>query len=284
MVLLAATRDYYREKSRKFMIEINVARSMTFEAYMDEIERILSSEEKRVKKFFDEGSLKAVITICEECLIKDHEDRFNQAFEDYLKNDDTEKIAKLFSFIARFSEDFDIFKNTFRSHVEREGYSAVEKVENVLNVDPKSYVEAILEVFTKYDTLVTDEMKNDESFRETLFRASAKFMNNNVAMQASLNISGKDRNAEMLAKYCDFLLTKDSTAVLPEDKLKEGLKRVFMLVKLIVDKAGFCTFYESISSRRLVFGTTVSDEMEYFMIGKLQEYFDTLGRDMAETM
>lgn len=266
------------------MIEINVARSMTFEAYMNEIERILSSEEKRVKKFFDEGSLKAVITICEECLIKDHEDRFNQAFEDYLAIDDTEKIAKLFSFVSRFSEDLDIFKNTFRSHIEREGYSAVEKLENVLNVDSKSYVEAVLEVFTKYDTLVTNEMKNDESFRETLFRASAKFMNNNVAMQASLNVSGKDRNAEMLAKYCDFLLTKDSTAVLPEDKLKEGLKRVLMLVKLIVDKAGFCTFYENISSRRLVFGTTVSDEMEYFMIGKLQEYFDTLGRDMAETM
>lgn len=270
VAFISATKDFYRERSRKLMIELNVVRSITFEQYMDAIYQVLQQEAERVKTYLDESSVASVIRICEECLILEHKERFNKSFEDYLKAADKGNIAKIFDLISRFPKELEIFIASFRTHIEKEGDNAIGRLDNILNVDPKTYVEAILVVYISYESLVMNELRDNETFKQALDNAAKKIINDNPVTQAS---DYDDRNAELLAKYCDTLLSNDSGVRLPDNELENALKHILIYFKLLNDKDGFQKFYENITARRLIFSKSVSDDMEDFMILSLKDYF-----------
>lgn len=268
---LRTTREYYREKGRKLMFELNVVKSITFEGYMLAIHEAIAQETERVKTYLDESSIDAVVRICEECLILEHKERFGQAFGDYLTNDQRENLAELYKLISKFPEAIDDFHSTFKSHIEREGDEAIGKLDNVVEVTPKVYVEAILTVYKKFESIVENELKGNSALKQTLEDAAKMFINNNAVTQAS---AYKDRNAELLAKYCDVLLSKDSGVVQPEEELEKALGYVLLIaLKMLTNKDGFQKFYENITARRMIFFSSVSNDMEDFMILKLKEYF-----------
>lgn len=267
---LNSTEEYYHEKSRKFMRELNVIKSINFEDYMNEIKLAMNQEAERVRMFLHESSIPELLNICEQKFVRDHCEKFNGSFGEYLRNGDLKNIARLINLISRFPDQIGIFKVTFREHIEKEGETAIGKLENVITVDPKTYVETILEVFNKYKSLVANELNNDVIFEQALEEAVRLFINNNAVTQAS---EFADRNAEMLAKYCDLILSKDSEIVLPESELKKNLEMILVIFKLLKDKDGFQKFYENITARRLIYKQSVSDEMEEHMILQLKEYF-----------
>lgn len=252
------------------MIELNFAKTITFEGYMDAVTEVISQETERIENYFDESSVKSVVGICEESLIKGHSERFNLSLKGYLETDNRACIAKLFDLVSRFPENIGILRSTFRAHIEKVGDDSISGLENIVSVDPKTYVESIIKVYKHYDSLVTNELRNDTAFRQDLETAMKIFMNNNAVTQAS---DFDDRNAELLAKYCDIMLTKDAAKVVPENELEQAVQHVIMLYKLLNDKHGFQKFYENITVRRLIFHQSVSTELEEVMILELKEYF-----------
>lgn len=268
---LDATKKYYREKSEKLMKELNVFKTITFEQYMILISESFVRETERVKTYFDESSTDAVIKICEECLIKDRIGIFNKACQDYLTLGNFAYMPKVYAFMSRFPEELEIFRKTFQTHVETEGDNTIAQLENVVKVDPTSYVEAVLSVYTKYESLIRDDFRGDEMFKQSLDLASKKFINDNAVTQAS---SFGDRNAELIAKYCDMIMSKSTSAVKHDElELKSKMEHILIIFKLLNDKDGFQKFYENITARRLIFNLSVSDEIEENMILELKGYF-----------
>lgn len=267
---IASTLNYYYEKSRKFMIELNMTRSMSFDDYMNAVHLIFANETARVETYLLERSVPDVVKVCEECLIKNHSGIFERAFEEYLMRGDFEKIGQFYDLVNRFPENLEIFSNIFKSHVQKEGDSLLSRLENVLDVNPQIYVETILDVYEKYEKLIKVEMLGSEIFTKALEESSKSFINENAVTLAS---AFEDRNAELLAKYCDVLLSKNSSFNYSEEVIKKKMSLVWMVFKVLNDKDGFQKFYENITARRLIFNLTANEEIEKCMIDKLQDYF-----------
>ena len=71
--------------------------------------------------------------------------------------------------------------------------------------DPKSYVQALLDVHRKYNDLVNKSFDKNSLFVQALDKACTGFINKNCVSEAANN-TGK--SPELLAKYCNLLLKK----------------------------------------------------------------------------
>lgn len=267
---LKETKVFYKAHSRKLMLELNTVKSMTFDDFMNNVHSIFAHETDRVESYFDVSSVSKVISICEQCLIKDHLAMFLKAFEDYLENDYLEKFDQFYDLIKRFPDDIDSFVKIFKAHIRKEGDEAISKLDNVINVDIATYVEKIIAISEKYENLIKTNMENDEFFLIGLEDSMKIFVNENAATLAS---AFDDFNGEMLAKYCDKLLNKKFSLEYSEHVVERKLHHVWRIFKVLNDKDGFQKFYENITAQRLVFKLTVSENLERFMICKMRDYF-----------
>merc|ERR1711936_418300 len=64
-------------------------------------------------------------------------------------------------------------------HLAEQGHLAIEKLGDEAANDPKQYVNTILDVHKKYNTLVLTAFANDSGFVASLDKACGKFINNN---------------------------------------------------------------------------------------------------------
>lgn len=173
--------------------------------------------------------------------------------------------------------------------------------------DPKVYVQTILEVHRKYNSLVLTAFNNDTGFVAALDKACGRFINNN---NVTKHPNSSSKSPELLAKYCDLLLKKSSKN--PEEaELEDTLNQVsrinfqitviiylfqnnciqlsplclveilcnilssspqvMIVFKYIEDKDVFQKFYSKMLAKRLVQHMSASDDAEASMISKLKQ-------------
>jgi cullin 1 len=154
--------------------------------------------------------------------------------------------------------------------VKKAGLAAVAKLlgegsEGADSLDPKAYVDALLEVHRKNSETVTRSFRGEAGFVASLDKACREFVNRNAATGSSTT-----KSPELLAKHADMLLRKNNKMAEEED-LEGALNRVMVLFKYIEDKDVFQTFYATKLSKRLIHGVSASDESEASMISKLKE-------------
>lgn len=139
----------------------------------------------------------------------------------------------------------------------------------------KAYVQTLLEVHKKYNSLVLVAFQNDAGFVAALDKACKQFINTNAvtgdaAAASGSSGRGSSKSPELLAKYCDLLLKKSSKN--PEDaELEETLNQVMIVFKYIEDKDVFQKYYSTMLAKRLVYQMTASDDAEASMISKLKQ-------------
>lgn len=262
------------------MNEINLLKTMTFTDYINVTNEILEKEKSIVGSFMDESSLAATISICEECLIKDHDELFNKFLNQFLLNDERQMISPLFELISRFPDNFGIFKATFKDHIVKEANDKVARLSNVTNPDAREYVDILKDTLTKYESIVTEEFRNNPQFHETLVSAAESFINGNIVAEAE-NVNN---NARLFSKYCDILLSTEPLSESSEqnhEELKKSLESVLTIVKLATDKVGFLKFYETITTPRIIFCKSKSDELEDYMISQLQQLAEKTNKDFG---
>ncbi|ROT38674.1 cullin-1 [Sodiomyces alkalinus F11] len=258
---LAATAKYYENESKQFFTENSVVE------YMKKAETRLDEEKDRVDMFLHPDILHALQKTCEKVLISDHATLLRDEFQVLLENDREQDMARMYGLLQRIPEGLEPLRQRFETHVRKAGLNAIEKVasENPEKLEPKIYVDALLEVHTQYSGLVTRAFREEAEFTRSLDNACKEFVNRNEICK-----SGSNKSPELLAKYTDVLLRKSSTGI-EEAELEGTLARIMIVFKYIEDKDVFQKFYSRMLARRLVHSNSSSDDAETSMISKLKE-------------
>ncbi|KAI0890223.1 Cullin-domain-containing protein [Annulohypoxylon maeteangense] len=257
---LAATEEFYKAESKQFVAENSVVE------YMKKAETRLSEEEERVRMYLHNDIALPLKKTCNKALIADHSAMLRDEFQVLLDNDREEDMARMYNLLSRIPDGLEPLRQKFETHVRNAGLNAVAKVaSDAEKLEPKVYVEALLETHTRYQGLVKRAFADEPEFTRSLDNACREFVNRNDICKA-----GSSKSPELLAKYTDVLLRKSGTGV-EEAELDTTLTQIMTVFKYIEDKDVFQKFYSRMLARRLVHSSSSSDDAETSMISKLKE-------------
>ncbi|KAI1503099.1 Cullin [Biscogniauxia marginata] len=257
---LAATEKFYQAESKQFVSENSVV------DYMKKAEARLNEEEERVRMYLHNDIAQPLKRTCNKALIADHSILLRDEFQVLLDNDREEDMARMYNLLIRIPDGLDPLRQKFEAHVRNAGLAAVAKVaSDAEKLEPKVYVEALLETHTQYQGLVKRAFTDEPDFTRSLDNACREFVNRNDICKA-----GSSKSPELLAKYTDVLLRKSGAGV-EEAELDATLTQIMTVFKYIEDKDVFQKFYSRMLARRLVHSNSSSDDAETSMISKLKE-------------
>lgn len=258
---LAATKEFYQAESKQFVAENSVVE------YMKKAEARLSEEEERVSMYLHQDIAVPLKKCCNQALIADHSTLLRDEFQVLLDHDREEDMARMYSLLSRIPDGLEPLRTKFETHVRNAGLAAVQKVQSAEGdkLEPRVYVDALLEIHTQYQGLVKRAFNDEPEFTRSLDNACREFVNRNEVCK-----SGSNKSPELLAKYTDVLLRKSSTSI-EEADLERTLTQIMTVFKYIEDKDVFQKFYSRMLARRLVHSNSSSDDAETSMISKLKE-------------
>eukprot|EP01128_Nolandella_sp_AFSM9_P005140 TRINITY_DN2443_c0_g1_i2.p1 TRINITY_DN2443_c0_g1~~TRINITY_DN2443_c0_g1_i2.p1 ORF type:complete len:789 (+),score=134.70 TRINITY_DN2443_c0_g1_i2:226-2367(+) len=297
---VASVRNYYEIVSSNFISE----RGMT--QYLIHAEKYLLDEENRAKRILDATSLQKVVSVCNATLLTAHREKMYNEVKDMLENSRLDDLKLMFQLLSRIEdgllpmmdlvEEFItnlgmstvqslIDSGTFESEVvdakrvsvllrARRSRNAsipvaagqdLEKGSTSSLVDvAQIYVETLLKLHGKFYRLVTAAFGLDAHFVSALDKALTKVVNGNALAKDS------SKSPELLARYTDFLLNKGNKKF-DETEIEQKLSQVILIFKYIDDKDVFQTFYSKMLTKRLIHGTSISEDAEKVMISSLKD-------------
>ena len=257
---LEATTKYYENESQNFLAENSVV------DYMKKAEQRLDEEKERVGLFLQNEIMQPLMKTCEQALIAKHAVVLRDEFQILLNNDREEDMARMYKLLARIPEGLDPLRKKFEVHVRQCGEQAIVKIsEQGENVEPKAYVDALLEVHTQYAALVQNAFAGESEFVRSLDNACREYVNRN-----RFCVKNSSKSPELLAKHADSVL-KRSTKATEEDDMEKMLNDIMTIFKYIEDKDVYQKFYSRHLAKRLVNGTSASGDAETSMISKLKD-------------
>ncbi|KAK2630594.1 hypothetical protein QTJ16_001414 [Diplocarpon rosae] len=257
---LEATKLFYQAESKEFVA------ANTIVEYMKKAETRLDEEEERVNMYLHPDIILPLKKTCNTALIADHSVILRDEFQVLLDNDRYEDMARMYNLLARIPDGLEPLRARFEAHVRKAGLAAVAKVAaDADKIEPKVYVDALLEIHTQYQGLVKEAFKEEPEFTRSLDNACREFVNRNQVCK-----SGSNKSPELLAKYTDALLKKSASGS-EESDLEYSLTQIMTVFKYIEDKDVFQKFYSRMLARRLVHTSSSSDDAETSMISKLKE-------------
>ena len=257
---LEATKKYYTKESNQFVAENSVVE------YMKKAESRLDEEKGRVALYLHQDIMNPLMKTCLAVLVTDHSTLLRDEFQALLDNDRKDDLARMYRLLARIIDGLEPLKTRFEAHVRKSGLANVEKVAGAGDaLEPKVYVDALLEVHTQYAKLVGEAFNGESEFVRSLDNACKEFVNRNKVCK-----TGTSRSPELLAKYTDSLLKKNAKSA-EEADLEASLTEVMTVFKYIEDKDVFQKFYSRQLAKRLVHGGSASEDTETSMISKLKD-------------
>lgn len=257
---LEATKLFYQAESKEFVAENSIVE------YMKKAEIRLDEEEERVNMYLHPDIIVPLKKTCNTALIADHSLILRDEFQVLLDNDRYEDMQRMYNLLSRIPDGLEPLRAKFEAHVRKAGLAAVAKVAvDADKLEPKVYVDALLEIHTQYQGLVKQAFKDEPEFTRSLDNACREFVNRNQICK-----SGSNKSPELLAKYADALLKKSASGA-EENDLEAILVQIMTVFKYIEDKDVFQKFYSRMLARRLVHTSSSSDDAETSMISKLKE-------------
>lgn len=257
---IEATKVYYENESKRFVAENSVVE------YMKKAESRIDEERARIDLYLHPDITKNLTETCLEVLVASHSPLLRDEFQALLDTERQEDLARMYRLLSRIKDGLDPLRNKFETHVRKAGLAAVEKVvPNGDAVEPKVYIDALLQVHTKYQAMVVMAFAGESEFVRSLDNACREFVNRNALCNTS-----STKSPELLARYTDSLLKKGVKSP-EESELEEMLVQIMTVFKYIEDKDVFQKFYSRMLAKRLVHVSSVSDDAETSMISKLKE-------------
>lgn len=256
---ITATRTYYENESRQFVAENSVVE------YMKKAEARLDEETARIGLYLHTDITKNLTDTCLDVLVTAHSELLRDEFQVLLDNERQDDLARLYRLLSQIKDGLDPLRSRFETHVRKAGLAAVEKVAADESFEPKMYVDALLQVHSRYQSLVNEAFNGESEFVRSLDNACREFVNRNTICKAS-----STKSPELLARNTDALLRKGSKAT-EESEIERMLGQIMTVFKYIEDKDVFQKFYSKMLAKRLVHVSSVSDDAETSMISKLKE-------------
>ena len=236
--------------------------------YLKKVETRLDDEHKRVQRYLPKRSEVPLLTLCHRVLIADHIDSIQNEFLNLLKNDQNDDMGRMYNLLLKIENGVDILAIQMGEYITDQGLVAIKALGDDNENDPFAYVEAILKVHKKYNSLVATEFTNDNRFAASLDKAFSKFVNWNSATTKTKIATNK--TPELLAKYCDQILKKSNKQTKEQD-FEDLLNQVMVVFQYIEDKDVFEKFYSNRLALRIVQQLSASDDAEASMIAKLKQ-------------
>lgn len=259
---LKATTRYYKNESTQMVSEDNV-----FE-YMVKVEIWLDEEKRRVEQYLHPDSITLLMRTCFIASVAAHMDLLHRRFQVLLENDRQEYLAQMYRVFAKWNRILVFLRMWFELYVKESGLTCLKKVAaDGENLEPKTYVNALLEILIPNRNLVDHVFEGDSGFVLSLNNACREFFNHNEVCKTD-----STRSPELLAKYTDTLLKHGKIS--EKADLDASFDHIMMVFKYIEDKDVFQELYFKMLPERYFRSSWPSEDAEASMISKL---IDTCG-------
>lgn len=256
---LEETEILYTNKSQNFLKQC--LEEFAFANYMKWVLEILEAEKTRTELYLHpstHGSLQKVLV---KVLIEKYNEIYLSEFQSLINTEKYDDMKCMYKLIYKIPSHIGRFTKAFKDHIVNLGESAIDKIGNTALIDPKAYIDAILNICNKFDHIVESCFENDMRFKFASDEGYFKFINDNPLTKAA---NSKDKSPELLARYSDLVLRKNS-----KNSNDGALDQVMMVFRYIQNKDVFERYYGKMLCRRLVLQVSIGDDMEEAMITKL---------------
>jgi cullin 1 len=176
--------------------------------YLKLAEERLKEEEDRVDRYLNTETRKPLVSKCEQVLIRQHSNLMCESFLGLLDCGKDEDLKRMYALLSRIPDGLEPLMKTFEEYVKKAGQATVAKLlykGGEYSLNPKAYVDALLEVHRKNSETVTRNFMGDAGFVASLDKACREFINFNAATGSSAT-----KSPELLAKHVDMLLRKNN--------------------------------------------------------------------------
>ena len=219
---ITATEEYYKKESDTFLSQHTVS------DYLKKVEVHLTDEEDRVERYLHTETRDDLVRKCEHVLIRGHTNLMWDSLQTLLDFDKNEDLQRMYALLSRIPEGLELLRRRFEGHVRRAGLNAISRLVDEMGantdfLDPKAYVDALLEVHRKNSEAVARSFKGEARFAASLDKACREFVNRNAATGASSR-----RSPELIAKHSDLILRKSNK--MAEDDIKSALNHLVWLI------------------------------------------------------
>lgn len=179
----------------------------------------------KVYQYLDAVTCRMLFGMIED-FISLHAIAIQEEFPKMLDSGEYEGLQELYELYALYSPiGLGHWREHYEQLVEKAGQAAVENLVNSgdsaasEDLDPSSYVNALLEVHKKYFEIVKRGFRGDAGFMASLDKACLEFVNRNAATGSSTT-----KSSELLVRHADALLRKNTNV--PEDLLENALNQL----------------------------------------------------------
>jgi len=227
---IVATEQYYKKESDTFLSQ------NTISDYLRKAEDRLKDEEDRVERYLHAKTREDLISKCEHVLIREHAELIWDNFQTLLDFDKDEDLQRMYALLSRIPEGLEPLRKRFEGHVKQAGLNAISKLvgesgANTESLDPKAYVDALLEVYKKNSETVARSFKGEAGFAASLDKACRGFVNRNAATTSS------SKSPELIAKYSDLIL-RTSNRMAEEEDIESDLNRLVWFIATLTCNPG----------------------------------------------
>ncbi|CAF4095079.1 unnamed protein product [Adineta steineri] len=255
------TEEYYLLESNNYLEKNSI------NDYIKKVSERLDQEEKRFKKdYLHDTTLEKLMPTVEEILISKHLDSIQEEAIKLLHAEKTGDLRIAHGLITRIKDAGKPIQEALEDYTKTAGIYAINSIKTTVNKDPKSYVEAILEVHERLSRIVKEGFCDEPSYRFAFDNACGIFINKNAVTETA---GSSHKSAELLAKYCDTLLRKGNKA--DKNDTAEKIDQIMIAFYYIHDKDVFQRHYGKMLAKRLVGQLSASDDSEELVISKLRE-------------
>ena len=265
--------DMLRESAKYYTAEARaLIDALPIPAYMRRVEKRIQDETNRVRETLDPATLQPLLRVVEKTMIEDHLQFFRSEFSKLLTSYQKEDLTRMYMLLQRIPDSgLPVLRYEFCQHVTKQGVLAIAACAEKAAQDPTLYVQTLLQVYKKYDTLVQDAFMGESGFVKSLDEACEKYVNDNAVTLAAARDRPKStsKSSQLLAMHCDSVLRKTNKSC-QDAELEVSLTDALTIFKYIEERDVFQTFYIRQLSKRLVTQLSVSDDAEASMISKLK--------------
>lgn len=261
--------EYYKENFEKAFIEeakvyydnksAGWLAAYSCPEYLQEAKRALEEEEERADKCLDQSSKNTLINVVVGSIVVAHAQTLaemeNTGCIEMLKHDKRDELKLMFNVFRRSEPTLSHITSKMTPYIESKGTLIVTDQEK--QQDPLKYTEALLMFKHEIDTLVEYSFESHSQFQRFRDLAFQNFMNKCKF------------SAPYIASYCDNEMRKGLKGV-SEIDTEHKLEAIIRLFVCLHDRDVFIRNYTRYLAKRLLDGSSVSDEAEQSMIAKLK--------------
>eukprot|EP01087_Luapelamoeba_hula_P016964 TRINITY_DN5286_c0_g1_i1.p1 TRINITY_DN5286_c0_g1~~TRINITY_DN5286_c0_g1_i1.p1 ORF type:complete len:750 (+),score=121.38 TRINITY_DN5286_c0_g1_i1:207-2456(+) len=257
---LESTAEYYSRESAAFISSNGVS------SYMQKAVARIQEEAARGKKYLDANSHEKLKKTVDDALIDRHKDILQTECATYLKDEKRDDLSRMYHLLSRITDGIKPMLEVLQDYITRYGFDAVKGIPapETPEKEPVNYIETLLDVYRRFSDVVEKAFDQDPAFVAALDKAMRTIVNDNPINKPPT------KSPELLAKYSNVLLCK-SNRTFELDKADETLSPVLIIFKYVDDKDVFQKFYSKMLAKRLIHGTSISDDAESAMIGGLKQ-------------